>query len=278
MATVSKEFHLSFFKKEKVAEETYSFYFGSAKQSFSFLPGQYVRMTLDIKSPDNRGNSRSFTIASSPLQKGHIMITTKVVENRTLPFRHSGKPKAHPESLTTIRDAGQASMTAFGICSSFKKKLLGLKMGNMVKFFGPMGGFILNEEEKNPRVFLAGGIGITPFHSMITYANVKKLSIPITLVVSFSSVEDLVFYEELSNIAKENSYIKTIYTITHPDVRWKGEAGRISEELIKKYVQGIFKPQYFIVGPPAFVAAIEETIRKMGVSNERIFIENFTGY
>jgi len=289
MAIQPKEFYLPFIKKEKVAKDTYSFYWDSANIDLNFLPGQYVRMTLNIKNRDNRGSSRFFTIASSPLEKEHIMITTKIVENKTLPFRHSGKPvsrRAHPES-PTFRDAGQdgyqtvtrqASMTAFGICSSFKKKLLGLKMGDMVKFFGPMGGFILNEEEKNPRVFLAGGIGITPFHSMITYAYSKNLSIPITLIVSFSSVEDLAFHEELSNIAKENSYIKTIYTITHPNVQWKGETGRISEGLIKKYVQDIFKPQYFIVGPPAMVAAIEEVVRNMGAVNEKIFIENFTGY
>jgi len=244
MATVSKEFHLSFFKKEKVAKETYSFYFdrGSAPLGWNFLPGQYIRMALDIDNPDNRGSSRFFTIASSPLEKEHIMITTKIIK------------------------------------SSFKKRLMELETEELVKFFGPMGGFILNEEEKDQRAFLAGGIGITPFHSMIAYANVKNLSIPITLIVSFSSVDDLVFYEELSNIAKENSYIKTIYTITHPDVRWKGETGRISEWLIKKYVQDIFKPQYFIVGPPAMVAAMEEVVKNMGVSNEKIFIENFTGY
>jgi len=242
MASQPKEFYLPFIKKEKIAKDTYSFYWDSTNLDLDFLPGQYVRMTLDIKNPDNRGSSRSFTIASSPLEKQHIMITTKIIK------------------------------------SSFKKRLMTLKPQELVKFFGPMGGFVLNEEEKNDRVFLAGGIGITPFHSMIIYANAKKLSIPITLVVSFSSVEDLVFYEELSNIAKENSYIKTIYTITHPNVQWKSEIGRVSEGLIKKYVPDIFKPLYCIVGPPAMVAAIEETVRKMGVSNERIFIENFTGY
>lgn len=253
MSTAPKDFRLPFIKKEKVAKDTHSFYFDRSKtpSDWDFLPGQYIRMTLDIDNPDNRGNSRSFTVASSPLEKDYIMITTKIIQSR-VPY---GTRK-----------------------SSFKKRLMMLKSQELARFFGPMGGFILNEEEKEKRVFLAGGIGITPFHSMITYANVKKLSIPITLIISFSSVEDLVFYEELSNIAKENSYIKIIYTITHPDVKWKGETGRISEALIKKYVPDIFKPQYFIVGPPAMVAAIEEVVRNMDVPSKKIFIENFTGY
>jgi ferredoxin-NADP reductase len=199
-------------------------------------------MTLDIYRPDNRGSSRFFTIASSPLEKKYLMITTKIIQ------------------------------------SSFKKRLMTLKSQELVKFFGPIGAFILNEEEKNPRVFLAGGIGITPFHSMITYANAKKLSIPITFIASFSTMEDLVFYKELTDIANKNPIIKIIYTVTHPENGWKGETSRISEDVIKKYVPDIFKPQYFIVGAPAMVAAMEETVNKMGVVNEKIFIENFTGY
>lgn len=116
---------------------------------------------------------------------------------------------------------------------------------------------------------------------MITYAFSKNLSIPITLLVSFSTTEDIFWHEKLQGIVKKNPYIRVIYTISHPEeskVQWNGETGRISEALIKKYVPDIFKPLYYIVGPPAMVAAIEETVRKIGVSNERIFIENFTGY
>lgn len=245
MAIQPKEFYLPFVKKEKVAKDTYSFYWDSTNIDLNFLPGQYIRMTLDIKNPDNRGNSRLFTIASSPLEKKYIMITTKIIE------------------------------------SSFKKRLMILKPRELVRFFGPMGGFILDEEEKVQRVFLAGGIGITPFHSMITYAFSKKLSIPITLLVSFSTAEDVFWYEKLQDIARKNPNIRVIYTLSHPEeskVQWKGEKGRISEGLIKKYVSNILEPQYLIVGPPAMVAAIEEVVKNMGVPNEKIFVENFTGY
>jgi len=245
MTVQQKEFYVPFVKKEQLAKDTYSFYFDRAKLDFNFLPGQYVRMAIPIKNPDNRGNSRPFTISSSPLEKNHIMITTKIIQ------------------------------------SSFKKKLTELAPGEKVKFFGPLGGFVLKEEEKDERVFLAGGIGITPFHSMITYVHKKDLSISITLFVSFSTVEDLIFYEELSDIAKKNPYIKLVYTVSHPEglnVQWSGETGRISETLIKKYTEDINKPLYYIVGPPAMVSTMEEIVRKMGISNKKIFIESFTGY
>lgn len=235
-------FHLPFIKKDKVAKDTYSFYFSRAQLDFDFLPGQYIDMILPIKNPDYRGSERSFTISSSPSDKNHIIITTKIIK------------------------------------SSFKKTLINLKSSQLVEFNGPWGGFVFKEEETFPRVFLAGGIGITPFHSTIAYAHSKNLSIPITLFVSFSGWEDAVFYKELSDVSKENPNIKIIYTITHPDDQWKGETGRISEALIKKYVSDISKPLYYIVGSPDMVAAMEEIVLGMGVPNERIFIENFTGY
>lgn len=245
MIAEPKEFYLPLVKKTQLAKDTYSFYFGSANTDFNFLPGQYIRMTLAIKNPDNRGNSRPFTIASSPLEKNHIMITTKIIQ------------------------------------SSFKKRLAKLAPGEKVKFFGPMGGFVFDDQKKDQRVLLAGGIGITPFHSMITYAFEKKFSIPINLFVSFSTVEEMIFYEELSTIANKNPHIKVVYTISRPELskeKWIGETGRISEALIKKHLPDFTKPQYFIVGPPAMVAAIEKVVRGIGIASERIFIENFTGY
>ena len=277
MNSTPKNFQLPFIRKEKIARDIYSFYFNRlANADFDFVAGQYIRMILNIANPDERGTSRFFTVASSPLEKQYIMITTKIIK------------------------------------SSFKKKLLELWPKDMVKFYGPIGGFILNEEDKHERVFLAGGIGITPFHSMITYLHAKNLSIPITLIASFSTIEDLIFYEELSDIAKENPRIKVIYTISHPEksfqnsfrhsresgnpIRsfaendgfeiafegsrksWNCETGRITDALIKKFISNIFEPLYYIVGPPVMVAAIEDTVRKMGVANDKIFIENFTGY
>lgn len=238
-------FTLPLIKKEKIADGVYSFYFDRSHQSLAFLPGQYIRMVLSIANPDERGNSRLFTIASSPLENEFIMITTKIIQ------------------------------------STFKKRLAEVKVGEEVQFLGPMGGFILREEEKNSRVFLAGGIGLTPFHSMIKYASLKHLAIPIVLIVSFSTTKDVFWYEEFQNIADNNPNIKVIYTITHlQDLagNWQGETGRISEQLIKKYVTDIMMQTYYIAGPPAMVCAIEEMVETMSVPTNKIIIENFVGY
>ncbi len=244
-ATASSNFILPFVKKVQLASDTFSFYFDRTKRNFDFLPGQYIKMALDIKNPDDRGNSRFFTISSSPLEKDYIVITTKIIK------------------------------------SSFKKRLARLSSLEKVKFYGPIGGFVLNEKTKEDLVFLAGGIGVTPFHSMITYASSKKLTIPITLFVSFSKTEEAVFYKELGEVASKNSNIKIVYTISQPQTAWSnwdGETGRISMDLIRKYRRDILNPLYYIAGPAKMVSAMEEMIRDMGVGDGHIFIENFPGY
>lgn len=256
MSPQSTPYQLPFLKKEQVAKDTYSFYFDRSSLSTDFTAGQYIRMILPHENSDDRGDRRYFTIASSPLQKDIQMHTTKIIEKR----------------------------------SSLKNHLFQLQPGEIVNFFGPMGNFVLPETDERPVVFLAGGIGITPFHSMILYANAIKRQVPITLFVSFSTVEEVIFFEELQNVAAENSLLKPIYTVTHLEdpeqslraeesqVSWGGETGRISSEMIKKYVSDIMKPVYYLSGPPAMVEAMKAIVSEMQIPPEQIKEEKFTGY
>lgn len=227
-------------KKEKVSRDAYSFYF-ARPESFDFSPGQYIKMTLDIKNPDERGVSHFFSIASSPTEKEHLMVTTRIIQ------------------------------------SSFKKTLAKINIGDIVQMNGPFGGFIL-DETYNPAVFLTGGIGITPFRSMAFYAHDTNLNIEITLLASFSTLQDLVFYEELKQISVEN--FKFIPTITHPEQieDWTGETGRIDDAMIKKYVEDPMLPTYYIAGPKSMVDAMENLVLSMGVPAGQIKKENFPGY
>ncbi len=239
---------LSFLKKEKIAKDTYSFYFARSEDSnFEFLAGQYIRVLLDLPAEDHRGRSRMFTICSSPEQKEFIMITTKVSD--------------HP--------------------SIFKQKMMSFKKGERVNFFGPMGGFILPATSGSPLVFFAGGMGITPFHSMLLYAGKVNYPASITFFVSFNAVEEIIFYDTLTNLSKNHKNIKVIYTVSHPEKStkiWNGEMGRISEELIKKHLDDIFSPTYFISGPPIMVGSMLDLLEEMKVPSEKIREEQLTGY
>ena len=227
-----------FVHREQLIEDTFSHYF-EKPSGFRFSPGQYNRWRIEIENPDERGSSRPFTIAVSP-SNNYLVITTK-------------------RGIT-----------------SFKKKLFELTEGEQINFFGPLGTFVLDEENPSPKVFLAGGIGITPYYSMLTYAFEKKLANDITLFASFSTKDEVIYFDELSKISKELPNIRASYTLTKEEVSGF-ESGRINEEMISKYAD-IGKSVFYIVGPPGMVSAMEEIVSGMGISEERIKIENFTGY
>lgn len=241
-----RDFVLLFVKKEQRSKDAYTFFFDrTAVSDFYFLPGQYVRMTLDVLQPDDRGSSRFFSITSSPPDKQYLTVTTRIIQ------------------------------------SAFKKTLLELSPGAPVKFFGPVGRFVFDETITKPHIFLAGGIGITPFHSMLFYAAEQNLSIPITLFVSFSTGEDIVFYDELRKVSTDHPNIKVVYTVTKPEASekpWSGETGRISADLIKKYAPDFMNSLFYISGPPPMVDGMLELVKEMGVSDEQVKKEKFVGY
>jgi ferredoxin-NADP reductase len=184
-------------------------------------------------------------MSSSPLEKNFVSLTTKIIQ------------------------------------SEFKKALFALKEQDEIKIFGPMGQFILEEHDTRKKIFLAGGIGVTPFHSIITYATAANLNLPITLLASFSIPEEMIFFNELTKIANSHANIQDIYTITKPQeskTSWIGETGRVSENMIKKYAKDIMQSVFYIVGPSPMVEGTKKLLEDMKITNENIKIEQFTGY
>lgn len=239
---VSTKFDLPFVKKVKLTKDTYTFYFERV-QGLDFLAGQYFRITLPIKNPDERGSSRFFTISSSPTDIDFLTITTRIIK------------------------------------SSFKLRLNSLESGENVSFFGPIGTLYVEEGDIDSIIFLAGGIGITPAHSILRFIDNKNLKLNFTLIVSFSKKEEVIFYEELRELELRNANIKVIYTLTKEENFYSGlETGRINEEMIKKYAQNYIDSKFFIVGPPAMVDAMIGTVKSLGISEEKIIKENFSGY
>lgn len=237
-------FSLQLLRKEQVSQHAWSFYF-SRDESFTFLPGQYNRLTLPIEQPDDRGTSRFFTIASSPTEKEYLMLTT---------------------------EEGP---------SAFKQKLFSLQPGESIQAFGPMGKFIFDPTDTRPHIFLAGGIGITPYHSMVKYAFDTQTTIPMTLFVSWKTAGDMVYDEQLRNIKQKSNwfnYVPTMTRLEENDTTWQGEKGRISAEIIMKYAPDFLTSVFFITGPVPMVEAMEQLVKEMGVPQEQIRVEKFTGY
>lgn len=247
MSSNVSSFYLTLLEKEKASQnDTYSFYF-SRPDMFTFLPGQYLKMTLDIKENmlDDRGNSRYFTIASSPTEKDSLMITTRIMK------------------------------------SAFKTALSKLTVGDKVLCSGPYGNFVLNEKDKRARVFLAGGIGITPARSMSAYIQDTQLEIPFTIIASFSLPDDVVYYDELKQLEKTLKHFRYIVTVTRPEeshISWTGETRRISDTFIKKHIEKPFDSYYYIVGPTLMVTSLYDLVKQMGVAPGNIKTENFPGY
>lgn len=195
-------------------------------QGFTFYPGQYLDIELPVKDP--LGNTRAFTISSSPTEK-FLMVTFKK-----------------------------------GI-SIFKKKFETLKPGDMVQASHPAGTFIL--DEKSPAVFLAGGVGITPFRSILKYVSDQTISTPIILIYS-NSGENFLFKEELEGWKQELSNLDIIYHNS-------SQSGRLEKLSTINH-----KPStlYYLAGSHSFVNDMAQMLINSGVDETNIRYDRFDGY
>ena len=237
---------LKLVEKRDEAKGTKSFFWETEKP-VNYLAGQYFYFTLpSLNYPDPRGATRHFTLSSSPTEGNLLRNTARIREE-----------------------------------SGFKKTLDDLEIGTLIEGEGPNGTFILDEAEPGPHVFLAGGIGITPFRSMIKYAADKNLNTQIHLIYSNSIPEEIAFRAEFDGLAKSWPNLKLDMTVTKPEESkepWKGLTGRIDENLIQKLVPDLGSNIFWVCGPPAMVEAMEQTLGKLNLSSGKVRSEKFTGY
>ena len=229
---------LSLVKKSEEAKNTISFFF-KPETPLIWIAGQYIHITLSkLNYPDERGDTRHFTIASSPTEGELLQITTRIREK-----------------------------------SGYKKTLNELPIGSVVESSGVHGLFVFDANSKN-NVFLAGGIGITPFRSMIKWNIDKNLKIPMYLIYSNSDSE-FVYKDELDDWQKENDFLKIQYVNT-------SETGHLDSKMVNKSINNWgLKPHdctFWVVGPNAFVDALENSLDELNISNDSIKTEKFTGY
>lgn len=201
---------------------------------FKFYAGQYLDVELSIDDQDKKGKSRTFTISASPTED-FLMMTTRL-----------------------------------GV-SDFKKAMAQLKPGAVITTSHPAGTFIIDETES--AVFIAGGIGITPFRSMIKYALDKKLSTPITLIYS-NSTDDFLFKGELATWKKNLPNLRVIYIQTSRDGRLNAQ--KLSSMLHSKLYT--IHSIYYLAGPPKMVDDFAKMLLNLRVEEVNIRYDRFDGY
>lgn len=242
------EFKIKLADKKNEAKGTKTFIFEKPER-FIYKAGQYLYFTLpELNYPDKRGDTRHFTLSSSPTED-FLSITIRMREE-----------------------------------SGYKKTLDSIELGVEILARGPEGVFILEDEStQEQQVMLAGGIGITPFRSIAKYAADKGLSVPIHIVCSNSIPEEIAFRKELDELTAKNPNLKVTHTITKPEEskeQWTGLTGRVDENLIRKLK---LQPEagnstLWLCGPPPMVSALEEVLEKLQIPQDRIRVEKFTGY
>jgi ferredoxin-NADP reductase len=165
--------------------------------------------------------------------------------------------------------------------TAFKRVLKIVPLGTAVKIEGPFGNLTLHNNAARPAVLLAGGIGITPFRSILFRAAKEKLPHRIFLFYSNRRPEDAPFFEALQALEKENSNYKLIATMTGMEdshKEWHGESGLINQELLARYLQNAVSPIYYIAGPAGMVKSLHTMLNEAGVDDDDIRTEEFVGY
>jgi ferredoxin-NADP reductase len=150
-----------------------------------------------------------------------------------------------------------------------------------VKIEGPFGSLTLHNNVARTAVLFAGGIGITPFRSIVFRAAKEKLGHRIVLFYSNRRPEDAPFLDELEALEHDNPNYKLIATMTQMEKShqaWHGETRLINKEMLARYLERVVSPLYNIAGPPAMVNGLRDMLIKAGTDDDDLRTEEFAGY
>jgi ferredoxin-NADP reductase len=230
---------------KEIAKDTRQFSFASTSGPILFKAGQYLEWTLPHSGADMRGVRRYFTIASSPTEND-IKLGVKFA------------PKS----------------------STFKQNLLSLKEGNTIIAGQLAGDFVLPKEENKKLVFIAGGIGITPFRSMTKYILDSGEKRDIVLFYSSKTYADIA-YTDLFTEAAQRINLRSIYLVNEKEGVPAGfpiEVGFITPDMIKNKVPDYMERVFYLSGPDAMVTSYKKLLRGMGVARKNIKTDYFPGF
>ena len=219
---------------EEVAAGTLAFHL-SRPSGFDFKAGQSVTLSLNDPPPEPNSAQRIFSLASAPYED-ELVVATRM-------------------------RAG----------SAFKRALKALPLGARIKLKGPRGLMTLHDDPARAAVFIAGGIGITPFMSMLRQAAHERIVHHIWLLYSNRRPEDAPFLAELQALSRREERFRLLARMTDAE-------GFIDEQTIKRCAAEAAAPVYYLAGPPAMVTAMKGVLRGAGVSDADVRSEQFFGY
>lgn len=230
--------------REEIAEGTMAFHF-QKPAGFHFKPGQAIDLILADPSSADAANARhTFSPVSAPFE-GVLTIATR------------------------MRD------------SVFKNALATLPLGSVAGLEGPFGSMTLHSSRARPAVFIAGGIGVTPFMSILRQAARDQLVQRFVLVYSNRRPEDAAFLAELQELEHRNRNFRLVSTMTRMNgvgLRWPGRTGQIDRDLIQLVSDETLSPIYYIAGSPSMVAGLRKLLTDAGVNDDDMRSEDFFGY
>lgn len=226
-----KKYQTTLICKKRVAKDIIELALARPK-GFDFRAGQYIQLGVPhLLHSDAAGRSRVMSIASSPHNQNEMFIA--------------------------FRDTG----------SGYKHTLKQLHVGAPLVIEGPYGFFTLADEPTYPLVFIAGGIGITPYLSMLQYAVAVKMRVPITLLYASSSDENTAYLKELHELVQRS-----------PAIKVKHKFGKIDEQFVMENVSTPKDCIWYVSGPPVMIASVRNLLFQGGIDDSKICFEEFTGY
>ena len=230
-------------EKQEVAKGTLLVTFDLLGEDVAFRPGQYFYVTLpSLGDEDDKGLRRHISVVTSPNEKGVLGLATR------------------------MRD------------SAFKRTLGELPVGSEVEVEPPEGDFGLPEDPSRPLVFVAGGIGITVFRSMLLYIQEERLPYRVTLIYSNRDRASTAFLDELRELEQALPELRLVLTMTQ-DPGWEGETRKVDAELVKEYLGDDLDQYTFLVaGPPAMAEGVQGALEEAGVRDENVTAERYSGY
>ena len=229
---------------ETVAEGTMAFRF-ARPAGFKFEPGQSMNVSLvDPPETDGKGNTRTFSLVSAPYQTDLVI-------------------------ATRMRD------------TAYKRVLKEMQAGGRVSLRGPAGKFTLDGADARPAVFLAGGIGVTPFVSMLREAARSRLARDLWLFYSNRRPEDAAFLDELAALPHRHSrchFVGTMVEMDKSNRPWSGETGLLDRAMLERHLGSLAARVYYVAGPPGLVDAMRKMLGGAGVAQDAIHTDEFFGY